>query len=389
MRPLTLTLLVGCAVPFEDEAALGEALFHDTSLSLNRTQSCATCHNPDHAYVDDRTADDGRVTPTSLGDDGISFGTRNAPTAAYAQFTPAFGFGTRSRHNKQNNNRLYEGYLGGLFHDGRVTDLAGQAAGPPLNAVEMGMPDPTMVVERILENDDYVTAFPRFFGRRVFDDDDTAYAAMTESIAAYESTPEFAPFDSRYDRSLRGDVQLTFLELTGKAVFFSEFANCAICHQLHGEGDPINETRETFSGYEFHNIGVPSNEEVRALTGITDIDPGLGGNPAVVDPGELGKFKTFTLRNVAITGPYMHNGVFRDLRTVVEFYDHYVNDERPLNPETGEPWREPEVPETVATDLLRVGRPLTDLEVDGLVCFMRALTDRRYIPLLDDDSACD
>ncbi|MEO0601609.1 MAG: cytochrome c peroxidase [Myxococcota bacterium] len=389
MRSLFLTLLVACTAPFEDEAALGEALFHDTSLSLNRTQSCATCHNPEHAYVDDRTGADGRVTPASLGDDGVSFGARNAPTAAYAQFTPTFGRGTRTRHNKQNNNRLYEGYLGGLFHDGRVTDLAAQAAGPPLNAIEMGMPDPKTVVERLLENEDYIYAFRKLFGRRIFDDDAAAYAAMTESIAAYESTPEFAPFDSRYDRSLRGDVQLTFMELTGKAVFFSEFANCAICHQLYGEGDPINETRETFSGYEYHNIGVPPNEELRALTGTTKIDPGLGGNPAVSEADEVGRFKTFTLRNVAITGPYMHNGVFRELRTVVEFYDHYVNDERPLNPETGEPWREPEVPETVATDLLRVGRPLTDLEVDGLVCFMRALTDDRYTHLLDDGLACD
>lgn len=386
MRPhLLVPFIVGCAFPFEDESVLGEALFHDTSLSFNRTQACATCHNPDLAFIDDRLDGSGEVSAVSVGDDGMSLGDRNAPTAAYAMFSPNFEFGTRERHNKQNNHRLYEGYLGGQFHDGRVPDLEGQAGGPPLSPVEMGMPDTTVVVERLLENEDYVVAFRRFFGRGVFDDDDAAYAAMTQSIAAYERTPGFAPFDSRYDRFLRGELELTFLELTGKALFFSEFTNCAICHQLHGEGDPINETRETFTGYEYHNIGVPVNEAVRARNGVTEADPGLFGNGAVGDPAEFGKFKTSTLRNVAVTGPYMHNGVFRELRTVVEFYEHFVDDERVNNPETGLPWREPEVPETVANELLRVGRPLNELEIDGLVCFMRALTDQRYEALIADD----
>lgn len=369
---------------YENVEELGEALFSDTNLSRHRTQSCATCHDSEHAFTDGRLDDDGLVGAVSLGDDNTSWGDRNAPTLTYASLTPDFHIGTRKRHNKQNNHRTYEGPLGGQFHDGRETDLEGQAGGPPLNPVEMGMLDKTAVADRILENEAYSRAFIQFFGDDALDSDDDIYAAMTESIATYERTELFTPFDSRYDRSLRGEVTLTFMELTGKSVFFSQFANCGICHQLYSEGDPINETLETFTGYEYHNIGVPANEAVRQHNGTIGTDDGLLDNPNITDLDARGKFKTPTLRNIAVTGPYMHNGVFRELRTVIEFYDQFNNaDDRPVNPETGELWREPEVPDTVAYELLEVSDPLTDIEVEGLVCFLRALTDQRYEHLIE------
>lgn len=371
---------------YETEEALGEALFADPNLSRNRTQSCATCHDPERAFTDGRLDPTGRVSAVSSGDDGVSWGDRNAPTAAYARLTPPFGYGTRARHNKQNQNRLYTGALGGLFWDGRAPDLEGQASGPPLNPLEMAMPDQAAVVERLSADEEYLSAFLELYGDDVFDTDARAYAAMTEAIAAYERTDEFASFDSRYDRSLIGEVALSFKELTGKAVFFSQFANCSICHQLYSEGDPINERQEPFTGFEYHNVGVPVNDEARARNGVTELDVGLLGNGAVTDDAERGKFRVPTLRNVAVTGPYMHNGVFRELRTVIEFYDRHNNEEvRALNPETGAPWREAEIPDTVATDLLEVGDPLTDLEVESLECFLRALTDERFEHLIEDD----
>lgn len=383
---LTLGLtLTGCAEDsiYDSVEELGAALFEEPNLSRNRTQSCSTCHDPERAFTDGRLNPDGVVAAVSLGDDGVSWGDRNAPTAAYAYLTPEFHVGTRERHNKQNNNRLYTGALGGQFWDGREPDLEGQAGGPPLNPLEMGMPDEAVVVERIQEDEEYARAFVQFFGEGVFDTDERAYAAMTESIAAYERTDVFAPFDSRYDRFVRGELELTFMELTGKSVFFSQFANCSICHQLYSEGDPINERVETFTGYEFHNIGIPVNEQVRQRNGVTEPDVGLQNHGDVTEPEARGKFKVPTLRNIAVTGPYMHNGVFRDLATVIEFYDHFNNpDVRTTNPETGEPWRSPEIPETV-TELLEVGDPLTDLEVQGLVCFLRTLTDQRYEHLIE------
>ncbi len=174
-------------------------------------------------------------------------------------------------------------------------------------------------------------------------------------------------------------MSLTFKELTGKSVFFSAFASCAICHQLHPSGDPVNKFKETFTGYEYQNVGTPGIPGVEA-------DTGLAQNAMFEnDPTARGKFKVPTLRNVAVTEPYMHNGVFRDLKTVIEFYDRSVNPQiRANNPETGAPWADPEIPQTVATELLEAAQPLSDAEVEGLVCFLRALTDARYEHLIQD-----
>ncbi len=388
---LSFVVLVAACDEQQQQQALplvevGELLFHDTALSFDRTQSCATCHDPEHAFVDPRVGADGLVRAVSLGDDGVSLGDRNAPTVTYAMFAPRFQRGSRARVNKHNNHGTYEGYLGGMFLDGREPGLAGQAAGPPLNPIEMGMPDKASVVERLRDNPVYVEALKANFGGDIFDDVDAAYAAMAETIAEFERTDLFAPFDSKYDRFTRGEYEMSFKELTGKSLFFSQFTNCSICHQLEREGDPVGKFREPFSGFEYHNIGVPVNEAVRAINGVTALDEGLYLHPDVDDPGERGKFKVPVLRNVAVTGPYMHNGVFRQLSTVVAFYEQFHNpDGHPLNPETGEPWREAEIPETVSADILGVGDNLTDFQIESLVCFLRTLTDARYEHLIEDE----
>ena len=101
---------------------LGELLFFDVNLSANRTQSCSSCHDPNHGFADPR----GMASP---GDDGVSLGDRNAPTAAYAAFSPSFHMHPDSA------------WVCGQFHDGRAATLAEPAAGPPLKPVEMGTPD--------------------------------------------------------------------------------------------------------------------------------------------------------------------------------------------------------------------------------------------------------
>lgn len=369
--------------PPRTEVELGRALFEDPRLSANGTQSCATCHDPSHGFVDARL-DGETVAITSLGADGVSRGTRNAPTVSYAAFAPSFRVTTRNRFNKQNQHRLYEGPQGGLFHDGRAEDLEAQAGGPPLNPLEMGMRSKADVVQRLRSNPEYRRDFEALYGPGILDDAEAGYAAMTGALAAFERTPEVSPFDSKYDRFLRGEAELSFLELTGRSLFFSEFANCAICHQLHGNGDPVGRFEETFSGYEFHNIGVPSNPALN----LAAPDEGLG--EALDMPEYRGLFRTPTLRNVAVTGPYMHNGVFRELSTVLKFYDRFNNPfDRFLNPETGEVWRDAEVPETVATELLEVGRPLTEGQLNALECFLRTLTDARFEALIPTEGpAC-
>jgi cytochrome c peroxidase len=380
MIPLALILTMAATVGFgsrnsvvgADDVStleeLGELLFFDVNLSANRTQSCSSCHDPDFGFADPR----GMASP---GDDGVSFGDRNAPTAAYAALTPGF-------HRNEDGE-----WMGGQFLDGRASSLEDQAGGPPLNPIEMGMADEAAVVGRLMENEVYQSMFPALFGEDIFDDAEAAYAAMTQAIAAFERTDVFSPFDSKYDRFLRGEATLTNQEELGRLLFFSQqFTNCNQCHQLSRSAiDP----RETFSDYLYHNIGTPQNTALRELNGVVQgtIDAGLADNPQVDSaPEAVGRFRTPTLRNVAVTGPYMHNGVFEDLRTVVLFYNTYntQSDERLINPETGAPFAPPPVVETLSLKELEHGPALDDQRIDALVAFMRTLTDARYEHLLDD-----
>jgi cytochrome c peroxidase len=353
--------------------ALGAELYFDVDLSKNRSQACASCHDPGAGFVDPRPNASGRAVST--GDDGRSLGDRNAPTAAYARFSPAFGLSP-----------VKPGVLrGGQFHDGRAADLAGQAAGPPLNPLEMGLKDEAEAVARLKEKAAYVEAFDRIFGPGTLDDPKRGYRAMAEAIAAFESTDLFSPFDSKYDRFLKGEETLTEEEELGRVLFFSkQFTNCNQCHQLQAHAGAAN---ETFSSYEFHNIGVPVNRLARAVNGVKKghVDRGLLENKAIKDKKHAGQFKTPTLRNVAVTGPYMHNGVFQDLRTVILFYNRYntKNPERLINPETGKPFEAPEVPGTLSLKELEHGPALDDQRIDALVAFLKTLTDRRLEPLLE------
>jgi cytochrome c peroxidase len=131
---------------------------------------------------------------------------------------------------------------------------------------------------------------------------------------------------------------------------------------------------------------VPENTQLRALNGTKTRDEGLFAHPDVSDPDQKGKFKTPSLRNVAVTGPYMHNGVFRDLRTVVLFYNKYNSrsEKRQINPESHMRWRDPEVPENLSLKELESGPALTDKRIDALVAFMKTLTDKKYEHLLEE-----
>ena len=373
------------------QETLGAALFNDTNLSLNRTQSCATCHMADHAFSDASTDSSGATRAVSLGDDGVSLGDRNTPTAMYAAFAPDFQFAERSRFNT--NQGGYTGWLGGQFWDGRATDLEAQAGGPFLNPVEMNMPDKASVISRVLENTDYAEAFEYLYGDNIFDDTEAAYDALTAAIASFERTATFAPFSSKYDKSLTGDYTYNpaSLATTGKSLFFSgQFTNCSTCHQLQRN----NHREETFSGYEFHNIGVPENTAARtangSAAGFTDL--GLAANDAVADANDLsaleGKFRVPTLRNVGVTAPYMHNGVFASLDTVIRFYDkHLANSDNTINPETGVAWAAPEIDRNISSGILQSGPKLSDTDIQGLVCFLYSLTDEQFEDQLPADAA--
>ena len=360
---LAVASLVPCTA--EELAGLGRDLFFDTSLSLNGNQACASCHSPAAAFSDNR--DNGVGGAASLGTDGRSLGDRNAPTITYAALIPEFGIDETGE------------YVGGFFHDGRAKTMPVQAGEPFTNPVEMALPDSSTLVRKVLANERYADGLRRHFGDSVLEDTEAAFSAITESIAAYERSREFLAFDSRYDRSLRGELALTREEEVGRMLFFSQLINCHNCHLL--------DTREfqqgeLFTNFRYHNIGLPVNKKLRARNGVgVDYrDAGLAANEAVGAASEAGKFRVPTLRNVAVTGPYMHNGVFQDLETAIRFYNRFTltDTKSQLNPETGEYWGDPEVAETVDLDLLRQGQPISDIQVKALVAFLRALTDRRY-----------
>lgn len=370
-----LALLPGSPAGQADEpgadprVTLGRALFFDPNLSAARTQACAGCHDPARAFSDAR--DNGVGGAVSRGDDGHSLGDRNAPATTYAFMAPAFGRDASGA------------WAGGFFHDGRAATLEAQAAEPFTNPLEMALPDAAAVLARVRENPFYVREIDRAFGPGTAADDEAAFEAVTRALAAFERSGEFATFDSRYDRYLAGELELTALEEMGRSVFFSPMTNCASCHVLQRAGVSRH---EPFTNYRYHNIGIPVNDRVRAANGLgaAHRDEGLAANPAVDDPALAGKFKVPSLRNVAVTGPYMHNGVFRELRTALAFYNRYVvrSVESDTNPETGAPWGEAEHPDTIDLALLSEGQPLDALRLDALVAFLEALTDRRYEPLL-------
>ena len=347
-----------------DYKALGEVLFFDKSISFNKTQSCSTCHNPDTAFVDQRKNSANQMV--SEGDNPHLHGNRNANTALYAMFSPDFHF-----------DKKIQDYVGGQFWDGRAKDLAEQAGGPPVNPVEMGMPDKKAIVERLKADPTYYKPITDLYGESIWADTDKIYAIMEKAIGEFEKQELFAPFSSKYDRALKGEAELTALESEGKALFFDKTrTNCSNCHQ----SSEANSATETFTNYRYFNIGVPSNQELIKHNKLAAdfVDNGLLDNPMVKgDEKQKGKFKVPTLRNIGVTAPYMHNGVFRDLRTVLLFKDSFNNSNRKINPETGKAWEKAEYAQTINPDVLKA-KPLTDEEINALEAFLKTLTDEAY-----------
>ncbi|MGB5965286.1 MAG: cytochrome c peroxidase [Sulfurimonadaceae bacterium] len=364
----TALLFSGCGDAQESDTettkiALGKALFNDANLSFSRNMSCASCHNPDAGFMDDK--DNGVHGAVSLGDDGASLGDRNSPTVTYASFIPSL-----TQDDTGN-------FIGGQFWDGRANTLTDQAKGPFTNSVEMQMPDFASVVERLLENDAYAFAMQSIYGDTIFDSDEDAFNALADAIATFEASDELSTFDSRYDKAKNREITLTAQELLGEQLF-RDLA-CASCH----DDRVVDGELPLFTKFTYENTGIPKNSEVRLLNGKGDsfVDHGLLDNPDVTDNRQDGRFRTPGLRNVAVTAPYMHNGKFSDLKTVIHFYNtRDVVDA--INPETALGWEDPEVNVNVV-GAPRIGNlGLTDAEEEAIVAFLNTLTDERYESLI-------
>lgn len=361
---------------------LGRALFHDARLSEPAGQSCASCHDANFA-----STDPDQWTPTSQGVNPKLFGSRNTPTVTYMAFSPAFHFDEKEG--------LYEG---GQFLDGRAATLEDQAKGPFLNPLEMANTSRQHVVDKVSAAD-YAPLFEQVYGANAFSDTDAAYDRIADAIAAFERTRTFNKFTSKYDAYLAGKAKLTGQEMRGLELFEREDkGNCAACHASRPDEDENAGVPPLFTDFTYDNLGVPKNPHNRFYSmkrtfnpdGKHFVDKGLGG--FVNSPAEDGKFKVPTLRNIALTAPYMHNGYFMTLKGVVDFYN--TRDTKPVCPQefleedkaiTQGCWPAAEVAENVNTDELG-DLKLSAQEVDDIVAFMHTLTDG-WSPVHDNRGA--
>jgi cytochrome c peroxidase len=335
---------------------LGKMIFFDEGLSTPPGVSCATCHSPAQGFADPRVE-----FPTSRGSIPTRFGSRNSPTVAYASFSPTFRFLEGMGPDRMGV------WAGGQNWDGVASTLADQAKRPFLSPLEMNDPSEAFVVLKVRQSP-YAHLFWRVCGDAA--DVPAAYGCIAEAIAAYEASREVNSFSSKYDAFLSGAAQLTDQESRGLALFEGKAA-CARCHPSRpsADGKP-----PMFTSRHHANVGVPRNP-ANPFYGLPPFfnpdgdayrDPGTGG--VVGDAAHLGRFKIPTLRNVAVTPPYGHNGVFPDLGAVVHFYN--------TRDVPGAGWPAPEWDLPSVIRMFGLGSlGLTPDEEADVVAFLGTLTD--------------
>lgn len=411
---LVLIMLTG-AVPAQALTPLeklGKLIYQDTDLSVNNNQSCLTCHHPSAGFADPVNRKDPDYLPVSEGSVAGLFGGRNAPSSAYAGFSPIF------------TGDIGNGFIGGMFWDGRATGanetlgdpLAEQAQGPFLNPVEMALTIDE-VIDRLQSSTyakDFETVFEETEEWTEWDDTYHVYDLMARAIAAFERSENVTRFTSRFDKfwaacqetginisdtNAKTDLAelppniLSPEELQGLALFNDPAkGNCAACHPTNNHVDGSDSAGDVdgypplFTDFTYDNLGIPVNPQIAALMNkeVLPIDYGLGGREDLVDYGvrdfkklpdgiggkvkvsksQAGKFKVPTLRNVAQSAPYGHNGYFPTLIEIVNFYNTRDVDD----------WNAPEVLLNLNEEELgNLG--LTGEEELRIVDFLKTLTD--------------
>ena len=279
---------------------LGKKLFKDPILSANNTLACINCHLPSSSFSD--------PNQFSIGVNG-TLGHRHASALINVGWNNSFNW------------------------DGSATSLEEQAFEPVTNPLEMH--NSWKNVENTLnQHSEYLQLFKQAFNIDYIDS-----LHVVKAIAQFERS--LISTNSKFDKYLRGETELTPSELNGYAIFNSEKGDCFHCHGT-----------QMFMDNQFHNNGL-------------DIEPflDLGLGSVTGNPSDNGKFKTPTLRNIELTAPYMHDGRFTNLEEVIEHYDnggHYSSTVDPLMMKLG------------------VGLLLTNQEKEDLISFLLTLTDEEF-----------
>ena len=324
--------------------SLGRRIFFDKRMSNPvGSQSCASCHMPNVGFSG---LGDGPGFVQGIGQGALvgAFGGRKPPSAAYATFAPQMALNIPAREPGALVAPAPE-FEGGLFWDGRATGLrlgnpaAEQALGPFLNTLEHNVANKQTILRNIMQSN-YYSLWLSSFNNEPIDLSsqaaiDANYDKVGLAIAAYESTAEVNQFSSKFDAFWKGQVRLSRQEERGR-VLFNDKAECYDCHTQVSEDGGI--TPPLFTDFGYHNLGLPKNMATPNRSSLTKTDFGLGGElMQVLENGQfkypqawrdqaqaqMGKFKTPTLRNVAVgtNRRYMHNGIFTTLEQVVHFYN--------------------------------------------------------------------
>lgn len=287
-------------------ARLGRTLFFDTGLSRNGTVSCASCHRPDQAFADGK--------PVAEGVEGRK-GTRNTPSLRGAVYTEA------------------------QFWDGRRPRLEDQVLDPFFNPREHGLSDTTDLLNRIRTRDEYTRLFSDAFG---ISPQQATSTRVAQALSAYVRSLEQS--DIPLDRFLfkQETSALTPAEQRGLALFRGR-ARCAECHhigeraapltdgQFHSEGVGLDQLRPRLALLSRTVAKATLEERDRWISSDTAV-AALGRFAVTLNPADLGSFKTPSLRNVANTAPYMHDGSIATLEEAVEreWYSRSREQDRPV-----------------------------------------------------------
>ncbi|MEZ4703411.1 MAG: cytochrome c peroxidase [Rhodothermales bacterium] len=264
-------------------------------------------------------------------DSTVACGSCHDPAFSFSD-PKAFSDGVAGKTGRNSMAVVNVAWMPTLFWDGRAGSVEEQALGPVENPVEMGESWPH-VVEKLQRHPDY----PRLFDE-AFETSAITPELVVKAIAQYERTLISA--NARYDRFKAGEETLTAQEELGRTIFFGERGDCFHCH-----GTAL------FTDNRYHNNGLDAVPADSGLAGITGAS------------FDLAKFKTPSLRNVAVTAPYMHDGRFETLEDVVTFYNAEVQPSATLDPLLGRTRRE----------------PLSDEEQAALVAFLHTLTDDDFL----------
>jgi len=359
------------STPLSAQAALGEKIFKDASLSASGRQSCASCHVGDAGHAPDNALA-AQFGGADLGLQGV----RLAPAIGYLSSNTAFHFDGEGTPT------------GGFFWDGRSASLAAQAGEPFLNPLEMAMPSKAAVVARLAQAS-YAADFKRVFGDDILTRPDDAYERLKLALQAYQKEDaDFRPFSSKYDEFLRGKATLNTQELRGLALFNDPLkGNCAGCHPSAKGSDG---SHPLFTDFTYDNLGLPRNAELQANADPAYFDLGLcarAGGDLATRTDLCGAFKVPSLRNVALRKALFHNGVFKTLKDALTFYV-----QRDTNPEKFYPRKSDgsidkfnDLPAAYKANVNTTEVPynrlpgdapaLSDAEIDDLIAFLATLTD--------------